>query len=240
MIVDTFLFYNEFDILEKRLKLLDSVVDKFVLVESEETFVGNPKPLLFKENQERYSKWLDKIIHVIVPKCEEVSKNDKFFIEKFQRNYITRGLSDIPNSATVMISDVDELPDPEIIKKVKPEAALHMFMFEYSFDYMFTGEMWIGTVITTCKNVKRHGPNYFRFNRWKFPIVKHAGWHCSSFGDHRHVFNKIQNYAHSTDDKHKGQTLEDFEKYIKEGVHSDGKTKLIKTPIELIARVSQL
>ena len=33
MIIDTFMFYNELDMLEFRLKELDSVVDKFVIVE---------------------------------------------------------------------------------------------------------------------------------------------------------------------------------------------------------------
>lgn len=245
MIVDAFLFYNELDILEKRLKLLDSVVDKFVLVESEETFVGNPKPLFFSENKERYSQWLDKIIHVVVPKLKsdgyyDGGDDDKFHIEKHQRHQILKGLEVLPDDATVMISDVDEIPDPDIVKVVKPDVALHMFMFEYSFDYMFIGEHWIGTVITTAHRMRRFGPNYFRFHRWSFPIVEHAGWHCSSFGDPKHVFNKIQNYAHSGDDKHQGQTLEDFEKFISQGIHSDGKTKLIKTPKELIAHVKCL
>lgn len=241
MIVDAFLFYNEFDILEKRLKLLDNIVDKFILVEAEETFVGNDKPLFFKENRDRYSKWLDKIIHVTVPKKKSTDDDDdKFSIEKFQRHQIVRGLETIPDDAFVMISDVDELPDPDIVRRVKPETSFHMYMFEYSFDYMFTGEFWVGTVLTTAGKVRTLGPNYFRFSRWQFPVVENAGWHCSSFGDSKHVFNKIQNYAHSGDDKHKGQTLEDFERYMSEGIHSDGKTKLVKTPIGLISRVSRL
>jgi hypothetical protein len=105
---------------------------------------------------------------------------------------------------------------------------------------MFMGEHWVGTVITTAQRMRKFGPNYFRFNRWSFPIVEQAGWHCSSFGDFRHVFNKIQNYAHSGDDKHEGQTLEDFERFIREGIHSDGETRLVKTPKELIARVKCL
>lgn len=242
MIVDAFLFYNELDILEKRLKLLGDVVDKFVLVESEETFVGNPKPLFFSENKDRYAQWLDKIVHVIVPKMPwaDIDDEDKFCIEKFQRHQIVKGLANIPDSATVLISDVDEIPDPDVLKIVKPEVSLHMIMFEYSFEYMFTGEFWIGTVVTTADRVKDLGPNYFRFKRWSFPVVENAGWHCSSFGDTEHVFNKIQNYAHSSDSKHRGQTKEDFENYIKNGIHSDGKTKLIKTPMELIARVKCL
>lgn len=241
MIVDAFMFYNELDILEKRLKLLDGVVDKFILVESEETHVGNQKPLFFKLNKERYSKWLDKIVHVIVPKNNKlIFESDKYSIEVYQRHQIVKGLVNVPNDATVLISDVDELPDPEILRVVKPEAALHMYMFEYSFDYMFTGEVWIGTVVTTARNVKEKGPNFFRYNRWNFPIVKNAGWHCSSFGDYHHVFNKIKNYLHAEDDKHQGQTIEDFENYVKNGIHSDGKTKLIKTPDELVSRVKFL
>jgi beta-1,4-mannosyl-glycoprotein beta-1,4-N-acetylglucosaminyltransferase len=240
MIVDTFMFYNELDILEKRLKLLDNVVDKFVLVESEETHVGNPKPLFFQENRERYSKWLDKITHVVVKKSELSFETDKYSLEKHQRHEIVKGLEDIPDDAIVMISDVDELPDPDIVKIVKPDVAFHMFMFEYSFDYMFTGELWVGTVLTNAKRVRQFGPNYFRYHRWSFPVIRQAGWHCSSFGDSKHVFNKIQNYLHASDDKHQGQTLEDFEKYVKNGIHSDGMTKLIRTPDELISRVKLL
>lgn len=243
MIVDTFMFYNELDILEKRLKLLYDVVDIFVLVESVETHVGNEKPLFFKENRDRYSKWLDKIVHVVVPKNASLSfEKDKYSIEVYQRHHILEGLGAdvVPDDATVMISDVDELPDPEIVKRVKPEVAFHMYMFEYSFDYMFTGEPWIGTVMTTAKRVRDKGPNFFRYNRWNFPILKHAGWHCSSFGDYRHVFNKIQNYLHACDDKHQGQKLEDFERFLREGLHSDGTTRLIKTPDELVSRVKFL
>lgn len=245
MIIDAFLFYNELDILETRLKLLENVVDKFVLVESLETFVGNTKPLFFSENKDRYARWIDKIIHVIVPKMpwgdiNEENDEDKFCIEKHQRHQIVKGLAEIPDDAIVLISDVDEIPHPDVVKHVKPDASLHMIMFEYSVDYMFTGEYWIGTVVTTAKRVKELGPNHFRFKRWNFPIMENSGWHFSSFGNSEHVFNKIQNYAHSGDSKHEGQTVEDFEEYIKNGIHSDGKTKLVKTPKELASHVKYL
>ena len=68
MIVDAFMFYNEFDILELRFELLDRCVDQFVLVEAEVNHVGGPKPLFFKENSERYARWAHKIRHVIVTK----------------------------------------------------------------------------------------------------------------------------------------------------------------------------
>jgi beta-1,4-mannosyl-glycoprotein beta-1,4-N-acetylglucosaminyltransferase len=225
MLVDAFMFFNEFDVLEMRLRALWDHVDLFVLVESPETHAGNPKPLHFKENQERYAQYLSKIRYIEAPVCPNPDKTDKFFIEKFQRDYIKLGLPE--EECTVMISDVDEIPDPMQIPQGAGTVGLHMTMFEYSFDYIFTGEPWIGTVITSNSDMKLRGPNYFRFNRWKFPIMTHAGWHLSSFGDAEHVATKIKNYAHAHDEKHQGQTEIDFKRYVSEGIHSDGKTKLI-------------
>lgn len=63
---DAFLFFNELDLLEIRLNILDSSVDYFVIVESDETFTGIPKPLFFAENQSRFEPWRHKIIHHVV------------------------------------------------------------------------------------------------------------------------------------------------------------------------------
>ena len=45
-IIDCFIFYNELDLLEYRLNILNDVVDYFVIVESTHTFVGKEKVLL--------------------------------------------------------------------------------------------------------------------------------------------------------------------------------------------------
>ena len=55
-VYDCFIFYNELDLLEIRLKTLDSVVDHFVLVEATKTHRGKDKPLYFEENKERFKK----------------------------------------------------------------------------------------------------------------------------------------------------------------------------------------
>lgn len=229
-VVDCFTFFNELDILELRLKTLWDVVDIFVLVESPKTHKGNDKPLYFKENRERFKPYMDKIRHIVSPVLD--NKAGIWDQEKYQRDHILSGIRTISDDSIVMISDVDEIPNPMIVPHLTTGGtfALHMFMFEYSFDYMFDGEPWIGTVITNCRECKIRGPNFFRDNRWNFTLIKGAGWHCSSFGDVDHVWNKIQNYAHADDDKHKGQTREDFEKFLKTGVHSDGTTRLKKRP----------
>lgn len=228
-IVDAFPFYNELDVLEIRFKNLYDKVSAFIIVESPETHTGEPKPLYFNENKDRYAQWLDKVVHIVAPVCP---KNGLWEREKFQREQILQGLKTFSDDTYVMISDADEIPDFDVISKcgLGPVQSLHLNMFEYSFDHMFMGERWIGTVITQAWIVREKGPNYFRDYRWSFPQIPDAGWHLSSFGDVEHIWKKMKTYAHAHDEKHKFQTKEDFEKYLKEGIHSDGKTKLLKRP----------
>jgi beta-1,4-mannosyl-glycoprotein beta-1,4-N-acetylglucosaminyltransferase len=230
------MFYNEYDVLELRLEVLDRYVDRFVLVEAEVNHVGGPKELFFQKNKERYAKWLPKITHVIVTAEESPKDENPWSREKYQRECILKGLdSSVPPDAIVMVSDVDEIPDLRIVPFEKlPHVfvSVHMWMFEYSLDYLFTGEPWFGTVLTTAEMFRRVGPNSLRDNRWKFPCVKYAGWHLSSFGTPEHVFNKMHTFAHAKDGHHAAQTSQTFKYFIDQGIHTDGKTPLIPRPEE--------
>jgi beta-1,4-mannosyl-glycoprotein beta-1,4-N-acetylglucosaminyltransferase len=64
-VFDSFIFFNELDLLELRLNILNDVVDYFVLTESPFTVSGNEKPLYYQENKDRFGKFNDKIIHNI-------------------------------------------------------------------------------------------------------------------------------------------------------------------------------
>ena len=59
-VIDLSLFFNEFDLLQLRLKTLYDVVDYFVVVESTQTFSGKDKPLLLGKNLQRYTQYFDK------------------------------------------------------------------------------------------------------------------------------------------------------------------------------------
>jgi len=64
MIYDCFTFYNELDLLEIRLNILDKHVDRFVLVEATRTHQNKEKPLFFEQNKKRVQKFSDKIIQI--------------------------------------------------------------------------------------------------------------------------------------------------------------------------------
>ena len=80
---------------EQRLKLLNNVVDKFVLVESKFTHAGDPKPLYFKENIENFKSYEDKIVHIVIDKFPdsiaykptESDVNKIYQIHWFRENY---------------------------------------------------------------------------------------------------------------------------------------------------------
>ena len=65
MLVDGFTFYNELDMLEYRLTVLNDIVDYFILVEGTRTHAGNPKLMYYGMNKERFAKWNHKIIHML-------------------------------------------------------------------------------------------------------------------------------------------------------------------------------
>ncbi len=233
MIVDCFTFYNETELLKKRIQYLSSVVDKFVVVESTITHGGHKKELYFDESHFDMSK----IIRVVVEDNPEDS--NPWSRENHQRNCITRGLEklELKDDDVIMVSDVDEIPKREVISnmnnilKTNPIVSLHMLAFCYSFDFMQIHEPWFGTVVTTRKHTMT--PQYMRNNRWHFPKITNAGWHLSSFGDFEFIINKMRNFAHCDDQKLKDTTQESMKEFIERGCAADGSVQHIKTPQEV-------
>jgi beta-1,4-mannosyl-glycoprotein beta-1,4-N-acetylglucosaminyltransferase len=62
-VLDAVLMSNELDLLEIRLNELDSVVDYFLIVESNATFTGLPKETYFGKNRTRFAKFEHKIVY---------------------------------------------------------------------------------------------------------------------------------------------------------------------------------
>ena len=124
MIYDCFTFFNEFKVLELRLAELYDVVDRFVLVEADRTFQGQPKPYHFEENKHRFHKYLDKIEHVkitiddghIAARASQIGEN--WAREEFQRNSIATGIVKARKSDLIIVSDVDEIIDARALETI--------------------------------------------------------------------------------------------------------------------------
>lgn len=106
---DCFLFFRELDILELRLRELWDHVHRFVLIESTTDFAGNPKPLFYADNRERFIDFADKIVHVVV-RDSPPDPTVRFAVQHHQRDQALRGLDGVEADDLTMISDVDEIP----------------------------------------------------------------------------------------------------------------------------------
>lgn len=197
-IYDCFPFFNELNILQMRLETLNPYVDHFVLCEMRKTHRGKDKELLFQNNKEIFSKYLDKIIYISpedIPEYQEMEK-DNWILENFQRKKLINGLADCKEDDVIMISDVDEIPNPEIVKKIKnynnnsncedlslldeTAMALEQDLFYYYFNNR-NRMKWYGTVVVRYKNLIC--TQWMRNMRNSLPIIKNGGWHFSYFGD---------------------------------------------------------
>lgn len=144
-IFDSFLFYNELEVLEMRLNILNDVVDYFILSESPTTLAGEPTPLLYLENKERFSKFNHKIIHNITeipsdfseylnPKQYHTNFNDvdpncgmkyidipiRYQRMMYVRNCTAYGLlkAGVSDDDIVLTSDGDEIINPLILENL--------------------------------------------------------------------------------------------------------------------------
>lgn len=222
MIYDCFMFYNEFDILDIRLHELESVVDRWVLVECTETWKGVSKPLWFAENKHRFSNYLDRITHVIVADTPDTSAEPNIsnvvgLRQGFQRNSIMRGLIDCKDDDIIMVSDVDEVPKATTVQVVKPGNRILSFMQKLYYYYLntyFEDFFWSELSITSYGTLKTLSPHYLKYSSRQWRRVPDGGWHFSYVGGANIVQEKIKAYIPELDRPEMG--MEHFQKCVSE------------------------
>lgn len=116
MIIDTFPFFNELELLEVRLQELDSVVDRFVLAEAPRTHSNRPKPLHFAENRHRFERFLPRITHIVVDDLPDSS--NAWVLEGEQRRAVDRGLHGCQPDDIILHSDLDEIPSARAVAEL--------------------------------------------------------------------------------------------------------------------------
>ena len=116
-IYDCFSYWDEDLLLDLRLNILNDFVDYFVIVEGNKTWQNNFKKLQFDSN--KFPKFKDRIIYV--PVEDLPNGKNPYLRENFQRNCITRGLKNSAEDDLIIISDLDEIPNPNQIVKFEPK-----------------------------------------------------------------------------------------------------------------------
>jgi len=225
-------------ILELRLETLWDVVDIFVISEATYTQAGDPKPINFCP--EHFAKYMSKIRHLVVDH-KPPGPNDFWKNENYQRNYLKNGLTDALPDDWVLISDLDEIPRPEVIASYNPKYLRGDFeqdCYGYFLNNLWLGEggsrFWQGSKVTTY----RHFMGFFKgnatsvriykssgllraLNRRLFKLfraqkIKDGGWHFTWMFKIENIIKKIESMAHQEYNKPEYKNPE----YILEMIHS--------------------
>tara|TARA_Y100000816_G_C26042752_1_gene546234 strand:- start:244 stop:1134 length:891 start_codon:yes stop_codon:yes gene_type:complete len=169
-IFDCFMFFDEEQVLDLRLNVLNEIADFFVIVESIYNHRGEKRELFF--NKDKFSKFKDKIIYLVhdeIPEqVENIDKNDSeneknrkyimnaVYRENSQRNFISHGIKEAKENDLILISDVDEIPKFENLNLKEITNKIIMFkqnMFHYKYNLVLPNFKWTGTKAVRKKNL---------------------------------------------------------------------------------------
>ena len=170
MIVDTFMFNAEFDMLTCRLDTMAPVVDYFVAVEADVDHQGHPKPYHLSDNLDRFAEWADKLIVVRatglpVPADDVMLPLDlrAWSREWAQRDWVWQGLDQVPgldDDTIVLHGDVDEICSPLHVRNVRPGYRQFILfgqsLYSFAVDWLHP-DVWGGTVATTVASARELG-----------------------------------------------------------------------------------
>lgn len=227
MIVDTFPFFNELDILECRLEEMFDAVDYLVAVEADVDHQGHPKPYYLSENLERFAPWKDKLKVVRatgLPSVEDYP--NAWWREIAQREHLVPALAEIGMGADdiVIHGDVDEIVRAVVARNVRPKGTVTLLQRAHfwAVDWLYPPG-WEGTVAARVRDITSFGD--MRNTRRQNPerqCIPDAGWHFSWLGGDEANLVKVNAFCHPEMIPPVSEAIEKGGIHRTEGIHSDG------------------
>lgn len=228
-VYDCILFYNELDLLELHLAELENVVDYFVIVEGSETFAKQPKPMFYLENKERYARWADKIIHVVVDDLPDTG--NRWDCERHSFNASMRGLVDADDEDIVIIAPVDEIPRAEAVENYltllnsSDQWADEVLCFEQVFYWYYVNcevvsheNPWAGPPIGPKCLIEAFTPDgVIRRRQMGMGRIPNGGWHFSYLGGPEGIRQKLESFSHSEFDTDEYKDPEKLRQHLEDG-----------------------
>jgi hypothetical protein len=188
MIIDAVTFGGEIDLMRARLETLPA--NQFVIIESNKHYAGQPKPYIFDENLDAFSKWLPKIHYVQI---ESLGSSNAWENDYHQRRTVGTVLEDLglADTDTVCLFDTDEFWELDKLQSMVHAWKMpkyHMSLFWYHFDETtgLTGD-W--------QYFRGQNVDAMRWARESYPMIN-GGFHLTSMGDLDYLIRKVKGFAH--------------------------------------------
>jgi hypothetical protein len=218
MLIDTFSYFNENELLELRIRLLYDYVDKFIICEGDHTHRGIYKGFKLQEVLDNLKLPQEKVqvVKVFMPSYQE--QPDAWVRERMQRD---AAAPYIKSDDICIVGDLDEIPDPAKLTLYTqtlqdfPNKNTLLYFLMHNLQQRADRELlengltkrWQASYICTGSQLRKHTPSQYReslttgivlpgmgfhyvYEPNKDPV---AGWHFSWMGD-KHT--KLKNFAH--------------------------------------------
>jgi len=199
-VYDAVLFSNELDILAVRWRELFPYITQFVLLESNTTFTGLPKPLVFAAHRDEF-KFIESRLTYGTVGGRFVKGQNPFYEEAYQRVALDQLLriAGITDDDLLLMSDVDEIPSRHTINLLRwcdeiPKI-LHLRLknYLYSFEFLVDNKSWRASI-----HRYETGKTRYAHYRQSDEILADAGWHCSfCFRRISEFIFKMKAYSHN-------------------------------------------
>lgn len=174
------MYRDEADMLECRLSEHEGVIDHTVLVEGTLSHRGEPKPLHFAENRDRFAPWLHRITHVVADLPADLAAWPR---EHQQRDAAVPALEalGLADDDIVLIADVDEFPPRGFDwATVHPVVSFAQTLAMYAVDLLYP-DPHVCSVAARWDVLKGKSLAAVRDNRHAYRVVR-GGWHLTWLG----------------------------------------------------------
>ena len=215
-IFDCFMYFDEDLLLDLRLNTLNDYVDKFIIIESELTHTEKIKKFNF--NIDKFEKFKNKIEYHQIKNFKiendlKLKKNwSKFhLVDQHIRNSLANYISEASTNDWIMISDIDEIPNPKVLEKFNEKKKFAFFeqdLFYYKFNLKCISDpKWYGSRICVKKYLKspqwlreikiKKNQNFFKRIFFNPQIFKQGGWHFTYIKKPSEIITKLKSFAHN-------------------------------------------
>lgn len=237
LLLDTFLFYNELELLKARLEYLGDTVDYFVITEANIDFSGKEKGFMLNDEILEQLPYAGKIIYHreyinlnsiswLIKQLRYRKRKNRLLwkIQDAQRNSILKPLVRFKPTDIVIFSDLDEFPNEKAIREAlsklsKPDALKNLLCFScdqlffyYNIRNAAPNDQFYGSIFTHLASLRKLLPHKLRSQKDSLDHIKQGGWHFSYFMDESKILKKIMAISDV-------ENLSQYKKITKEEIH---------------------
>lgn len=216
LLIDTFLFYNELDLLKARLEYLGNHVDYFVIAEASIDFSGKEKGFLLNDAIIAKLPYAEKIIfhreQINLHSLPWIIKRLRYHkritrllwkIQDAQRNALLKPLKHFNPADIIIFSDLDEFPNEkalhqavEVLSKFDAKENLRclscdQLFFYYNIKNAAPNDQFYGSIFTNLGTLRKLKPHKLRSQKENLEHISNGGWHFSYFMNEDKILNKI-------------------------------------------------